>query len=98
MVTRHAWRTQAPPANTASVRLFARLSEIAGVRRVVIELGSGLTAREVFLNVCHRFPGLQEYEGRLLFAVNADYASPDTVVKAGDELTLIPPVSGGAAR
>jgi molybdopterin converting factor small subunit len=35
-------------------------------------------------------------EGRLLFAANAEYAGPDFVLHAGDELTLITPVSGGA--
>jgi molybdopterin converting factor small subunit len=42
------------------------------------------------------FPTLHEMEGRLLFAANAEYAGPEFVLHPGDELALIPPVSGGA--
>jgi molybdopterin converting factor subunit 1 len=82
-------------AGKATVRLFARLSELAGVRETEVELGEGLTAGDVFGLLCRRYPDLAGMEGVLVFALNAEYVTPDHPVRDGDELALIPPVSGG---
>jgi molybdopterin synthase catalytic subunit len=55
-----------------------------------------IPVREAFLTLCERYPALRLMEGRLLFAANAEYAGAEFVLHAGDELALIPPVSGGA--
>ncbi len=79
----------------AKVRLFARLAEVAGTRETEVELGEGLSAAEAFRTLCQRFPELADHGGSLMYAVNAEYVSPDHRLRAGDELALIPPVSGG---
>ena len=79
----------------AMVRLFARLSELAGVREIEVELGEGLTAGEVYTLLCRNYPALTGFEGTLMFAVNAEYVTPEHPVREGDEIALIPPVSGG---
>jgi molybdopterin synthase catalytic subunit len=74
-----------------AVRLFAGLRELAGTRATEIELPAGSTAADVW-------PALElgaEPAG-LLLAVNKDYAARDTALQDGDEVALIPPVSGGA--
>jgi molybdopterin converting factor small subunit len=43
-----------------------------------------------------RHPALARFGRSLLFAVNCEYATPETAVKNGDELAVFPPVSGGA--
>jgi MoaE-MoaD fusion protein len=73
------------------VRLFAGLRERAGWRERELE---GLT------RVADVWPALglgDEPEG-LLYAVNREYADPDRELEDGDEVALIPPVSGGAFR
>lgn len=80
----------------ASVRLFARLSELAGTRVTDVELGDGLTARDVYALLCERYPGMEGLGPSLMYAINAEYVSPDHPVRDGDELALIPPVSGGS--
>ncbi len=80
----------------AKIRLFARLSELAGQREMEMEVGEGLTLGDLFQALCARYPGLREYEGRLLFAVNAEYADLSYPLRGGEEVALIPPVSGGA--
>jgi molybdopterin synthase catalytic subunit len=84
---------------TISVRLFAILRERAGQDRIALELDPGSTVDDA-LAALAREPGLAEPLDRMAvaMAVNRDYASGDTELHAGDELALIPPVSGGAAE
>ncbi|HEU4802562.1 MAG TPA: molybdenum cofactor biosynthesis protein MoaE [Solirubrobacterales bacterium] len=84
---------------TISVRLFAILRERAGQDRIALELDPGATVDDA-LAALAREPGLAEPLDRMAvaMAVNRDYASGDTELHAGDELALIPPVSGGAAE
>ena len=79
----------------AKVRLFARLSELAGVRETEVELGEGLSVSDLFQALCSRYPELGDYEGRLMFAVNAEYVDSTHPLRGGEEVALIPPVSGG---
>jgi molybdopterin synthase catalytic subunit len=80
-----------------SVRLFAILRERAGARTVELELSEGATVAEALRRLGER-EQLSDLLARLpvRMAVNRDYAGPDTALSAGDELALIPPLSGGA--
>lgn len=83
---------------TVTVRLFAILRERAGRDSVEIELPEGATVGDAFARLADA-PGLGELVGRLplRMAVNREYASEGTTIAAGDELAVIPPISGGAA-
>jgi len=80
-----------------SVRLFAILRESAGRGEVEIELAPEATVADA-LDALGRESRLGELLGRMpvTMAVNREYAGPATPLAAGDELALIPPVSGGA--
>jgi molybdopterin converting factor subunit 1 len=78
-----------------TVRLFARLRDIAGAGELTREVPEGATIRTVWRGLSADFPGLAEYEGSLSSAVNADYVRMDTRVADGDEVAFLPPVSGG---
>ncbi len=80
----------------AKVRLFARLSELAETRETDIELGEGLSVRDVYAQLARRYPSLAGLEQTLLYAVNGEYVPPEHPVRGGDEVVLIPPVSGGS--
>ncbi len=82
---------------TVTVRLFAILRERAGSDSVEIELPDGATVADAFERLAAT-PGLAELVGSrsLRMAVNREYASAGTAIHAGDELALIPPISGGA--
>lgn len=79
-----------------SIRLFAILRERAGRDTVEIDLDDGATVADA-LEVLSAEPGLGEVIGKLpvTMAVNRDYADSSTPLASGDELALIPPVSGG---
>jgi len=80
-----------------SVRLFAMLREHAGCNSLELQLTPGATVADALLALSE-----DERIGELLarlpvrMAVNRDYADAATALVAGDELALIPPVSGGA--
>lgn len=80
-----------------NVRLFAALRERAGSDSIEIELGEGATVADALDRLAAEPPlaGLLE-RLPVAMAVNRDYASPETELRAEDELALIPPVSGGA--
>jgi molybdopterin converting factor subunit 1 len=73
------------------VRLFAVLRERAGADALTLELADESTVADALRELSWLTGGLHA-----ALAVNREYASPSTVLRAGDELALIPPVSGGA--
>jgi len=74
-----------------TVRLFAVLRERAGAREVTLELPDGARVRDAIAALDGVADGLP-----VVMAVNREYAREDAPLGAGDELALIPPVSGGA--
>jgi molybdopterin synthase catalytic subunit/molybdopterin converting factor small subunit len=79
------------------VHLFARYREAAGREQVDLEIPEGGTVETAWTAVVARHPELAHYRPFTLFAVGHDYVEPEHPLKAGDELLLFPPVSGGAA-
>src|SRR5690348_9240690 len=82
---------------TVTVRLFAILRERAGRDSVEIELPDDATVADAFDRLASE-PGLGDLVGRmpLRMAVNREYVGGDAPIAPGDELALIPPISGGA--
>ena len=78
-----------------TVKLFAAARELAGVDALVIEAPDGATAAEVRAALVQTEPRLASLAGASLLAVNTEYAGEATRVCEGDEIALIPPVSGG---
>jgi molybdopterin converting factor subunit 1 len=76
-----------------TVRLFAMLRERAGAPAVTLELPEGARVRDALDSLSGLAEGVP-----LVMAVNREYASEEQVLDAGDELALIPPVSGGETR
>ena len=80
---------------TVSVKLFAAARELAGSEEVQLELREGASAGDARAALAQQWPRLAPLVDRSLLAVNAEYVADETVITAGDELALIPPVSGG---
>jgi MoaE-MoaD fusion protein len=78
-----------------SVRLFAGLRERAGTDRLEVELPDGARVADV-LAAMARTPVGELRPRECVVAVNREYATADERVRAGDEIALVPPVSGGA--
>jgi molybdopterin converting factor subunit 1 len=78
-----------------TVRLFARLRDIAGSPELARDVLPGATIGSVWRDLTREFPQLAPYERSISSAVNADYARMDRAVSEGDEIAFLPPVSGG---
>ena len=78
-----------------TVRLFARLREIAGTPEVAIEVPDGATAGDAWQALTARHRELGAYETVISCAVNEEYARLATELHDGDEVAFLPPVSGG---
>jgi molybdopterin converting factor subunit 1 len=78
-----------------TVRLFARLRDIAGSGELVRDAPAGASVGVVWSSLVSEYPELAAYEKSISCAVNADYSKFSAAVADGDEVAFLPPVSGG---
>ncbi len=84
-----------PSSFILPVLLFAAARDLAAADRVAVELPPGATVAYVRARLAERVPALAALLARSAVAVNHDFAGDAHVIAAGDELAVIPPVSGG---
>jgi molybdopterin synthase catalytic subunit len=75
---------------------FAVLRELVGLREEEIEVAEGSDIAELLRVLVQRYPSLGSIVGRVAIARNHQYAESHVVLREGDEIALLPPVSGGA--
>ena len=78
------------------VKLFATYREIVGVKDVAWTAEPGTTLGEFLDAFLGRHPRLATHRDTMMLAVNQAFADPAQVLRDGDEIALLPPVSGGA--
>lgn len=79
-----------------TVLLFAGCREATGTKELEVELpGTVSTVAEAMEVVLGRFPQLRGISKSVAVARNAEYVAGDAPLSEGDELAIIPPVSGG---
>jgi molybdopterin synthase catalytic subunit len=78
-----------------TVRLFAILREQAKTGKLDLNLDECATVQAAVAAVGEKLPSVRDLLPRVAFAVNREYVKPETILHDGDELALIPPVSGG---
>lgn len=81
-----------------TVRLFAVYRERVGADQVPLSVPEGSTVSDVMAEVGRRYPRVAALAGTTMVAVNQEYAEGDIRLRDGDEVALIPPVSGGASH
>jgi molybdopterin synthase catalytic subunit len=80
------------------VLLFAGLREAVGQKQLFLELPEDASLGELMAQLAGVHPAVAAYRGRLVISVNAERAPLDRVLRDGDEVALLPPVSGGSGR
>jgi molybdopterin converting factor subunit 1 len=78
-----------------TVRFFAVIRDRAGVSHMEMSLGDGASVGKAIDVIGGYFPQLTPLLPRIACAVNQTYVDRPTLLHDGDELALIPPVSGG---
>lgn len=77
------------------VLLFGAAADRAGTRQTELTVGDAATLGELWPILADRHPGLSPMRDTLAFAVNGEYARMGDPVSPGDEVAVLPPVSGG---
>lgn len=77
------------------VKLFASFREIVGNNEEELELDEGTTVQMLLDNYVERFPQLSKYRDHIILSVNKEYGPPGLVLRDQDEVSFLPPVSGG---
>lgn len=80
--------------NEIKVLFFGAAADRAGTRRTELPAEAG-TLDELWPLLAERHPELSEMREHLAFAVNGEYARGDAPISPGDEVAVLPPVSGG---
>jgi molybdopterin synthase catalytic subunit len=79
------------------VLFFGQLRDIAGGTEERLELPPGATVETVFEHYASRFPRIRELGSSIVLAQNQQFAAAASPVSDGDEIALLPPVSGGSS-
>lgn len=77
------------------VKLFAMCYEIVGKREMNLELADGAVVMDVLKHIEKDHHEIAELYDVIQVAVNWEFTEPATKLKEGDEVALIPPVTGG---
>ena len=80
---------------TMKVLFFAHLRDLTGRAEIELDLGGTLSADDPWARLIALYPGLSSSRQEARLARNSDYATANTRFEAGDEVAIIPPVSGG---
>jgi molybdopterin synthase sulfur carrier subunit len=83
------------PSITITVKLFAAYQEAYGLSEIQLILPDQTPANFVLDRIIKEHPELAKFQDITRFGINLEFVSPDTRLQHGDELVLIPPVSGG---
>jgi sulfur-carrier protein len=77
------------------LKLFAIYQETYKTDELCVEMPEGSTAADLLDRCIQDHPHLAPWRNLTRFGVNLETVSPETILEAGDEIVLIPPVSGG---
>jgi molybdopterin synthase catalytic subunit len=80
------------------VLFFGILKDLAGKREDCLEISEGGKLADVLTEYGRRFPRIAGMAGSIVLARNQQFAAPSTPLAEGDEVALLPPVSGGSVQ
>jgi molybdopterin converting factor subunit 1 len=78
-----------------NVKVFGPLRDILPTGEVNLTLKSPCTGESVLLQLIHEYPAVEAWKGSLRLAVNQEYTDLSHIINENDEVSFIPPVSGG---
>mgnify|MGYP000358912127 FL=1 len=80
---------------TVTVKLFAAYQEAYGVEEIQQQFPPHTEVKAVLDRILAEYPQLEQWRDVTRFGVNLNFVPPETILEHGDEVVLIPPVSGG---
>ena len=83
------------PSVTVTIKLFAAYQEAYGIPQLVLEFPPKTPVSAVLDTLIAQHPELEQWRNLTRFGLNLQFVEPDAILQNGDEVVLIPPVSGG---
>ncbi|MCL2933081.1 MAG: MoaD/ThiS family protein [Trichodesmium sp. MAG_R03] len=83
------------PKITITLKLFAAYQEAYKVPEVQLSISPGTSVSQLLENIISQHPELEKWRDTTKFGINLNFVPPETILQDGDEVVLIPPVSGG---
>ncbi len=80
---------------TITVKLFAAYQEAYGVEEIKRQFPPQTEVKAVLEKIIQEQPQLEQWRDITSFGINLEFVSPEATLKDGDEVVLVPPVSGG---
>jgi len=77
------------------VKLYAAFRDIVGSKEEDLDLKDGTSVQALLEEYIRRFPKLSRYREHIILSVNKEYGAPARILRDGDEVSFLPPVSGG---
>ena len=93
-MTTHPTRSN-PTSPTITLKLFAAYQDAIGEAELIQTIAPNTTIAALLDQILQKYPRLEPWRHLTRFGVNLAFVSADTVLQDGDEVVLIPPVSGG---
>lgn len=80
-----------------TVLYFAKSREVAGLPQESLQLDEGITTNDLLVEIVKRHPGMESVLKTCVLALNQEYVNQGDALtlKGGDEIAVIPPLSGG---
>ena len=89
------FKPMSQPSITVTVKLFAAYQEAYGTAELKREFPPQTPVIAVLKQLLAEHPELEQWRELTRFGINLQFVEPDTLLRDGDEVVLIPPVSGG---
>jgi molybdopterin synthase catalytic subunit len=79
------------------VKYFSTYRHALGMAQETVSVPDGTSLSGLLATVLEAHPSLRDFQDAMMLSINKEYAEPDTSLEHGDEVALLPPVSGGGA-
>jgi molybdopterin synthase sulfur carrier subunit len=77
------------------VQFFSRLRDLAGVQELELDVANSTTAAELLEILYSRTPALRDWDKSILVAAGVEFVERNYVLKANEQISVMPPVQGG---
>jgi MoaD family protein len=77
------------------VQFYAQLRDLIGIRELDVDFAEGATVRDLLDEIYSQLPALRTHDKSILIGSGVEFVDRNYKLKAGEEISIMPPVQGG---